>query len=360
MNIFKNVVSNIDRGRLGQNEGLSMGFNRLTEFMPNIQKGTFYLLGGATKSGKTTLSDNMFIYNPFDHIRDNNLDIDLDIDLFSFEVDKNNKILRGITRKLYLEYNIITDVNYVLSKGRNRVSQEIYDKVIELRKYFEELESNLQIHDIPDNPTRIYNYLKAKAQSYGKETFSKKIYVRPDKSEYIKETFDKFEPYSSNKYHLAIIDHIGLTEAERGLTTKETIDKLSTYLVELRNTYNIIPVVVQQLAFNNPNTNNPGMQKRRPEPIPEDFSDSKYVMRNCNIALGLYNPLHNGTQMYKGYNIDIWKDHFRNLEIIRNRDGEDSVNIGLFYNGKSGVFTEMPKFDDITGLQQQELILQSL
>lgn len=47
--IFDNALSKIDRGRSGLNEGLPMGFNRLVNYLPNIQQGTYYLVGAATK-----------------------------------------------------------------------------------------------------------------------------------------------------------------------------------------------------------------------------------------------------------------------------------------------------------------------
>lgn len=43
--IFNHVMNNVERGKLGLNEGLPMGFDRLTEFLPGIQQGTYYLIG---------------------------------------------------------------------------------------------------------------------------------------------------------------------------------------------------------------------------------------------------------------------------------------------------------------------------
>ena len=107
---------------------------------------------------------------------------------------------------------------------------------------------------------------------------------------------------------------------------------------------------MQQLGFNDPNVSNPGLGRRKPEPILEDFSDSRYTTRDANVIFGLYSPFEDGTQSYKGYNIRVLKDGFRNFEILRNRDGQPNINIGLFYAGRVGTFYEMPISTDETNL----------
>ena len=69
MKIFDGVIENINRGKEGLNSGLTMGFKRLTQYIPNIQQGTYYVVGGETSSGKTAFVDNSFIYNPYDYLK---------------------------------------------------------------------------------------------------------------------------------------------------------------------------------------------------------------------------------------------------------------------------------------------------
>ncbi len=45
MKISELIKQEIDRGRKGLNRGLPHGLNRLTEFIPGIQKSTYYLVG---------------------------------------------------------------------------------------------------------------------------------------------------------------------------------------------------------------------------------------------------------------------------------------------------------------------------
>jgi len=67
--IFNNVIEKIERGKEGLNTGLYMGFDRLVEYIPGIQQGTYYLIGGETGSGKTAFIDACFLYNPYDWLK---------------------------------------------------------------------------------------------------------------------------------------------------------------------------------------------------------------------------------------------------------------------------------------------------
>lgn len=51
--IIDNVIANIDKGILGLNEGLNMGYPKLQEIVPGVQMGTVYdIVGGTGKKIK--------------------------------------------------------------------------------------------------------------------------------------------------------------------------------------------------------------------------------------------------------------------------------------------------------------------
>lgn len=340
--IFDDVLNQIDRGRSGLNKGLPMGFNRLAKYIPNIQQATYYLIGASTKVGKTSFTDDCFMYNPYDFISNNETDMIIDIDYYSFEVEKKLKIIKGISRKIWKDYGLIVDVNSILSRGQNHCSDEIYDLVKSTREYFEPLEDCITIHDIPENPTGIFKYLKRKAETLG-EVHNKTITLQDGTTI---EKFDKFIPNNPNRYWIIIIDHISLAESERGYNTKETIDKLSQYLVYIRNNYSAIPVVIQQLAFDS--MNDERHRSGRLVPSIKDFGDSKYTTRDASVIMALFNPAAMQMNDFQGYKIDKLRDSFRNLEILVNRDGMPNINIGLNYIGPAGTFRELPTPDKMT------------
>jgi replicative DNA helicase len=343
MSIFDDIIKNIERGREGLNEGLPMGFNRLVEYLPNIQQGTYYLTGASAKVGKTSFVDDAFMYNPFDYLKNNkDSNITLDIDYFSYEIEKKIKITKGISRALWKNTGLIADVNTILSRGRNYCEDELFNQILKYKTYFDELEDIVTIHDMPDNATGIYKYLINKAKSNGK--LLTRVIGKSNEGIEIKR-FDKYIPNEPNKYWIVIIDHISLLKEERGFSTKQNIDKMSQYLVELRNNFNIIPVVIQQLSFD---VDNDERQKSgRLTPTLRDFGDSKYTTRDANVILALYDPYRDKQKSFQGYDITKLGNSFRNLEILQNRDGEPGINIGLNFIGPVGTFRELPKAADM-------------
>lgn len=121
----------------------------------------------------------------------------------------------------------------------------------------------------------INKYLVNKAKQHGTYT-EKNINKDPNGAPIMR--FDSYKPHNPNRYWIIIIDHIALMLEERGFNTKQNIDKMSQYLVQLRNNYQAIPVVIQQLAFDSENDDR--HKSGRLTPTLRDFGDSKYTTRD--------------------------------------------------------------------------------
>lgn len=347
MSIFNRALGQIDRGREGLNSGIPIPFPRLRHFLPNIQQKTYYLIGASTKVGKTSFADDLFVYGAYDYYRylkerGELGDFELDIDYFSFEIDSETKIIKGIVRKLWHDYGIITDVNSILTRGEHQCKQELYDLVIKYREYFEEMEDVVTFHEMADNPTGMNVYLVNKANKFGTTNY-KNINKEPDGPPIMR--FDNYERDNPGKYWLIVIDHIALMIEERGYTTKKNIDKMSQYLVAHRNNYSSTPVVIQQLAFDTESDER--YKNSRLTPTLKDFGDSKYTTRDANVIMTLFSPHRYHVERFQNYNISKLHNTYRNLEILENRDGEPNVNIGLNFIGPAGTFRELPKASEI-------------
>lgn len=351
--IFERAIGQVDRGRSGENKGIPIPFSRLRRFLPNIQQRTYYLIGAGTKVGKTSFADDIFLYGAYDYYKQLEAlgelnGFELDIDYFSYEIDSETKIIKGITRALWRDYGLIVDVNTILSRGENHCSDEIYGLVTSYKDYFEAMESIVTIHDMPDNPTGIYKYLNKKAAQHG-EIYQKDINTDPNGSPVMR--FDRYEARNPNRYWIVIIDHIALMMEERGFNTKKNIDKMSQYFVLLRNNFGITPVVIQQLAFDSESDER--YKQNRLTPTLRDFGDSKYTTRDANVIMTLFSPFRYGIDKFHGYNISKMGNTYRNLEILENRDGEPNINLGLNFIGPAGTFRELPKSTEITPAMEQ-------
>lgn len=347
MKYFDKALSEISKGLEKNNDGIPVPFSRLAPHISDIRQKTYYLIGGAAKSGKTSFADTFFLYNSYDHYKklqkeDNLNGFELEIDYFSFEIDITSKILKGISLKLWKDYNINVTPLELTRLNKNNSKGEIYELVLSLRKYFEELEDVCLIHQHPDNPTGIHKHLMKRAYANG-EVITKNINSDPKGEPILR--FDSYKPNNSNLYRFCFVDHVSLVPEEKGYNTKQNIDKLSSYLVMHRNNFLLSPVVIQQLSFETQNDER--HKSNRLTPTTRDFSDSRYTIRDCNLAITLFNPSELQVEKFQGYNIAKLGNSFRNMEIIINRDGEPNINLGLNFIGKCGNFREMPRPDEM-------------
>lgn len=339
--IFNSILERIDRGKEGLNKGLPMGFNRLVEYIPGIQQGTYFLVGGETSSGKSSFVDNCFVFNPYDYIRSNDTDIKFKVIYYSFEIEKTIKLTKALCRKIYLDYGLLLDVNYILSRGKNRISDEHYQIVTNCKDYFEPMEDIIDIRDGGTNPTGVWSDVLKYANENGKW-----IATSEHTNDYI--------PNNPNLYTIIVVDHAGLTKLERGFSKKENIDKLSEYFITLRNKCNFIPVLISQ--FNRAVSSTDRFKQDRVTPQLSDFKDSSNPAEDANIVLSLFSPHRYEMKTYRDYNVSLLKDRFRTLNILKNRDGEADKTIGLKFVGEVGHFEEYKKAKEMTDMDYEEII----
>lgn len=340
VSLFDEATSGIEAGIRGENEGLPIRFNRLVDYLPNIQKGTYYLIGGETGSGKTSFTDDLFLFTPFDYIYDLTKSgkivdkkIKFKVIYFSFEIKRINKIVKAMARRLYLKYNLLTDINYVLSKGKNRISTEAYELVKTTRDYFDIMEDHIEIYDIPMHPTAMDIILNKVAREHGTTTK-------------IDEYRSTYTPHDPNTYIIVVVDHAALVRKQEGLDTKGVIDRLSASLIAHRNKHNFIGVVVSQFNRTISSTDRFKLELVRPQL--SDFKDTGNTQQDAEAVLAIFSPNRYDFATYHGYNTALLGDRFRSLSVLKNRDGTPDIDLGLGYLGEVGYFMEMKNPKDMT------------
>jgi replicative DNA helicase len=339
----------IERGRLGLNNGIPHGHEKLTEYIPNVQQSTYYLIGGELGTGKSAFTNDMFVYNPIDWYLDNRADtnIKLIIPYYSFEVPKRDMAIKYIARRIYKKYNILLDINYILSRGKYKISDEHYKLVMNEMPIFEELSDILLVQDLPKNPTGIWNDLLRLANDNGKGI--KKV----EGNNYHFEEGTDYVPTNPNLYVLPVIDHAGLTKKEREFSKKQVIDKLSEYMIILRNKCFYSPIVVQQLNRSLSSTDRFKIDKV--EPQLSDFKESGNTQEDANVVLALFSPQRYELPKFREYNVARLRNRFRSISILKNRDGEADKILGMKFIGEVGMFQELKRGADMFDADYEEI-----
>lgn len=360
------VVNNLEKRRErllnGQLNRIPPPFTRFGEDFIGIEQSCYYTITSFTKGGKSQFTSYTFIYKPLLFCYESKADIELKILYFPLEETPERIMQRFISWLLYDYSNGKIRISPKdLRSTVTPVSQEILNiiKSPEIQDIITYFEDHIIFPDEPCNPTGIYKYCVRYAEEHG--TIHTKVGKYKDEFGNLQErqVFDRYEQDNPNEYRLIIVDTINLIDTERGLTLKQSMDKLSEYCAKyLRNRYHYSPVIIQQQAFEQ--EGNEAFKIGRVRPSVAGLGDSKYTSRDSNVVMGLFSPFRFSLREYEGYNIAKFKDNIRFLEMIVNRDGEMGGLCPLFFDGAVCQFSELPKPDDREGLEKVYAYLDTL
>lgn len=269
------LIYHIERGRLGLNVGMDNGLPALSQHTYGTHRGRYYLIGAESGTGKTSVSDFMFLYKMWLYCRAKG--IRLYIKYFSFELSKSEKKAKWISMFLFHLYRLSVPSDYIMGRIPGvLVSDEHMKMVLKAYSAVEDMMSCVEIYDSPIHPTGLltrliedhYANIGTITRDAPKE--GKKGFIRGYKLK---------DPMAVT---VVVVDHMALAHSEKDCTTtKQIIDKLSMYFVHLRNIFGTTVCAVQQF-----NTDMTASQRERKKDqavlVPQrvDFGDSKYTYRD--------------------------------------------------------------------------------
>ncbi len=352
ISLRERVIANLEERRQrildGQLNCIPSPFKRFSEDFIGIEQSCYYTITSFTKGGKSQFTSYTFIYKPLMFCYFTKADIDIKILYFPLEETPERIMQRFISWLLFdFSKGKIRVSPRELRSTTSPVSEEILEVINsdEFQDMLEYFESHIIFPEEAANPTGIYKYCKNYAEEHG--TVYTKIGKYKDEFGVVQErqVFDRYEQDNPNEYRLVIVDTINLIDTERGMTLKQSMDKLSEYCAKyLRNRYNYSPVIIQQQAFDQ--EGNEAFKLGRVRPSVAGLGDSKYTSRDSNVVLGLFSPFRFALKEYEGYDVSKFKDNIRFLEMIVNRDGEMGGLCPLFFDGAVCQFEELPRPDN--------------
>ena len=351
--MIDDFLINVDEGMQGRNEGIKTSMPRLSNFLHNIQKKRYFLVGASQKTGKTAFVDDFFILSPFLL----NPDVKIHWKYFSYEIDKVSKKAKWTAYIMTKVYGItkgedggpIEDA-YILSQGNRKLGKEHRSLIDEINtKYLDPLFKKIDFFEDREGPTGIYKHMLSHASSIGEIKYENYDLKETDEFGKItgktvtKQRMSGFE-CKDDTLTMFIVDHVGLCKREKGYTKKENIDKLSEYAVILRNTFSFVPVLVSQFNREIGKTDRLKFSGEELQPSIEDFKDTGCMSEDASVVLGLFNAtLYPHIKNHLGYNLDTIGKGYRSLHILANRHGITGANISYNLEGNTGICTELPK-----------------
>lgn len=341
--IIENLRERRERVLKGDINCIPFTFNRFSNDLPGIERGKYYLVSGNTKAGKTQITNYMFLYTPLLYAYRNPDKVRVKIFYFPLEETPEAITLRFMSYLLFtLSGKRVAPID-LKSTNSNKVLPE---EILELLNS-EEYQNILKFYEDnviflnERNPTGIWKTMIKYAESTG--TIHKKTVNITNKETGLveqREVFDYYEPNDSNEYVICLTDHVSLLENERGFDLRQTIIKFSEYMMIIRNKYHYIPVVVQQQSTETSNLE--AFKNNKIRPTMAGLSDCKYTGKDCTVMLGITSPYTHELPEYLGYDITKLRSNIRFLEIVLNREGESNGIVGLYFDGATNYFSELP------------------
>lgn len=327
-------------------------FPRFRLEVPGIEQEQYVVITANEKVGKSQLTNFIYVYHVLDYAFEHKDQCSVHIIYFALEESIPRIIQRYMSYLLWKfdkERIPPTDLRSTSSDfplGDDIIEKLNSEKYQERLRFFDEC---VQFETEDTNPTGILRVCEEYAKSVGKKKM-KKIISRGNPAKEI-EVFDSYEPYDKKLFKICLIDHGGLIDLERGMSLKQSMDKMSEYIVKyLRNRYRYTIAWIQQQAMESEGLE--AIKQKRMMPTVATLGDTKYTARDANLVLSIFDPSRFGLPSWMGYKInDVdqmgLQGYARFVKVERGRDGEQGGVCPLFFDGAVCNFEELPPPDNI-------------
>lgn len=337
--IFDRVLSSIikDKGikEQGGYVGIPYPFPRLSDVIPVIEKGHSIGVLAGTGIGKSKWTRFVFIYHVYKFCKETGYRAH--ILYFPLEDNKEKVYKNMICHYLAQEHDIHISVQELTSRTRI-LPDFVLERLLEANEYFKEFEDFVEFVDDCSKPTEIFEYCKEYARKTGKTHKESKTYV-------------------SDVHTIVVIDNMSNVDLEELMRAdREAMILLAKEYVReyLCNKLGFTVVQVLQMAFDKEKQQftHSGMSIiSKLEPSLDGIGEAKTISRSMHLIFGLFNPdryeliqypIPPRTDPENCYRIDILRDRFRSIKIIKSNDSAVGKRIGLLFNPYSEVFEELP------------------
>lgn len=321
-------------------------FRRFRRDFVGIEQKKYYLVTAHEKSGKTQLFSYLFLYTALDYAYQHPDKIRLKVFYYPLEEDEQSIVLRYMSYLLYTLSNKKIRISPADLESTNEecVLPENILQLLQTEEYAKRFKFFEQCVEFMEstNPSGVWFDLNSYADSHGKSIYKEEEYQNRDTGEMKKrKKFDHYEPDDPDEYVLIVVDHVSLLSQERNKTLRETINKLSEYMVQLRNKFSYTPIIIQQQSTETADLE--AFKANKIRPTTAGLSDSKYTARDCNTMLGIVNPFKFEIPTYLKYNIERFQDNIRFLEVVIQRGGMAKGIAALFFDGATCFFSQLPE-----------------
>jgi hypothetical protein len=315
MSLFERTLGKIQQNaeikKSGKFIGIPYPYPRLTQFVPSIDKEQVICVTSFTGAAKSKFSRYTFVLYPYEFSLHN--DYNFEMDYYALE-DSAEKVFKNILcHYLFMKHKINISLFDLDSKFKT-LSSDIIKKILEGEKYLQDFSNKVRIKDSITNPYGIYKDILRRANELGELKYEEKDWGNGHKVNQIV----GFQP-KDDTHWMMMCDNLNNIDKEKHHSDKkEAMDSFVSK--DCRLLYSKI------LKMTN-------------------LGGTKEVVRAYHLVFSLFNPHKFKIENYKQYDIKRIGNNFRELEILKNNDGFDNIQVPLYFDGAAEYFRELPHSD---------------
>lgn len=348
MGLIDNALGYIKQRRQNLIDGkvncIPSPFKSFWQDFVGIEQETYYCITANQKAAKSQFASFMFMYTPILYAYENQDKVRVKIFYAPLEESQLKATLRFMRHLLYVhsKFKLRVSHNELASTIEGHPVDEKIIETLESEEYQkiqQFFENSIEFFD-SKNPTGIYKTMVRYACEHG-ERIKQPMTITDEFGE--QKTVEKivgYKPNDPDEYVIVFTDHVGLLQEESGKDKRQTIRKFSEYMMELRDNYRYIPVIVQQQSSEVQSMD--AFKLNRISPTPGALADCKDTRYDVNVMLGLTNPYAAHLEEWLKYDITKLKDNVRFLEVMLSRDGSANAVKALYFDGAVSYFKELP------------------
>lgn len=337
MSTFQNALNEVLTTRAKGNIGIPFQFDhRLNKYLTGIKPNKYYAITGRSSTGKRSFVDFHFVLNTFIWWANMPEEQRPKVKILYFNMDKsqNTKLQKWLTTFMFIYHQKVVDIPTLMNwpgklydldtetLGQIQQAQGFFDMMLET--------GFLSMYNGRTNPTGI----KANMISYFTEV--------GDLYHENYNTWFEYHEECKNQITLIIIDNIRKlkVESQKGkyYNERELNQKLSSYLLEMKEIYGATPVVII------PAEDAGGHDSKAPS-----IKEFGNYFNDVDVALHLNNPsrYHNTSGYYGNYPITDFQDttglhRLRICSILKNAEGRDSTWVPISFLPENGYLIPTP------------------
>ena len=327
----------IEKGKKGDNVGISTGLSKLDKLIGGIQPHRYYLCGAASSVGKTSF----ILFIMYNILKNETKEKPIYFQYYSLEIGADVLLAKLMSLYCAEEFGVYLTINDILS-FESPISEEKYEYLKLAKQWLSTIIDYIDIVDTNVSADVLYARTLKFAEKVGKfeEIDGRKRYIANNSKQMI----------------IGIIDHFALMNVQAGRTLKQEIDLASSYMVTLKR-----KLPLSWFALMQQNRESSNIERRKldlSEPGLNDLKDSGSPSQDSDVVMQLFFPFREKLATYRGYKIlgeqGLGQIH-RSVILSKNRYGIANQVINLGFYGSVGWWIQLPSPDQITDYTQFQI-----